>query len=730
MVILVLVVAVIVLWFISTQRKLVAMDENINNAMSQIGVQLSSRWDALTALLDLTKGYAEHEYKTISDTIKMRTSISSKSSAKDIDEQENILTEAMGKIMAVAESYPELKANENYIKTMDSVKEYEELVRKSRLVYNDSVTKLNRSIRMFPTSIVAGILNVVSRDYLEANDKKADMPVMKWGMDMKLFKKATFFTALILCFCGFSVFAKNNVSEIDINVIIKNDGSARIVQNWHGSFKEGTENYIPISTEDISVSDFSVSDEKGEYTLLNEWDIDADFSKKARKCGINETDNGVELCFGISEYGENNYTISYVVEDFIKSYTDFDGTNFMLINPNMSTFPTDGSITVALENKTELNENNSGIWAFGYEGYIEFQNGAVVAQTTDNLSGDNSMIVMLRLNKGIVFPKTNIGCSFDVVKDEAFLGSDYDYADEEIGIIGIIIGFIILLIIPAIIILIIVFLLKRKKEIKEFYKETQYFRDVPNGGKIEVSHYLAQNFDVCKEESLIIGALMLSMINKGILEPQIEESVGFFGKIKEHINLKIVKKPDNIAELSLYKLLVEAGGKDGILQEKEMESYFYQYPKKINSFVDNIKENGEKEFISIGGFSNGVGNRIKDLSEKGKEELSEIMGLKKYLEEFTLIAERGIAETVIWKEYLIYATLFGISERVIKQLEKVYPEKLPEIESYNRNIVIASAYYRSMYESSQRAIQEQRVQGGGGAASLGGGGGFSGGGSR
>lgn len=178
-IILIAIIAIAVLWFISTQRKLVVMDENINNAMSQIGVQLSSRWDALTALLDLTKGYAEHEYKTISDTIKMRTSISSKSSAKDVNEQENILTEAMGKIMAVAESYPELKANENYIKTMDSVNEYEEMVRKSRLVYNDSVTKLNRTIRMFPTSIVAGILRIVSRDYLEANDKKADMPSMK-----------------------------------------------------------------------------------------------------------------------------------------------------------------------------------------------------------------------------------------------------------------------------------------------------------------------------------------------------------------------------------------------------------------------------------------------------------------------------------------------------------------------------------------------------------------------
>ena len=66
-----------------------------------------------------------------------------------------MLTEAMGKIMAVAESYPELKANENYIKTMDSVNEYEKMVRQSRLIYNDSVTKLNRTIRMFPTSIAS-----------------------------------------------------------------------------------------------------------------------------------------------------------------------------------------------------------------------------------------------------------------------------------------------------------------------------------------------------------------------------------------------------------------------------------------------------------------------------------------------------------------------------------------------------------------------------------------------
>ena len=180
MILLVLIIlAIIVLWFISCQRKLVAMDENINNAMSQIGVQLSSRWDALSALLDLTKGYAQHEYQTLSDTIKMRVGITSRSTAAEVDKQENILTEAMGRIMAVAESYPELKANENYIKTMDNVNEYEKMVRQSRLIYNDSVTKLNRTIRMFPTSIVAGLIHITSRDYLQANDQKADIPSMK-----------------------------------------------------------------------------------------------------------------------------------------------------------------------------------------------------------------------------------------------------------------------------------------------------------------------------------------------------------------------------------------------------------------------------------------------------------------------------------------------------------------------------------------------------------------------
>ena len=173
------VVVILVFWIISAQRSFVALDENINNAMSQIGVQLSSRWDALTSLLDLTKGYADHEYKTITETIKERRSITKDSSPDDVRKQENIISEAMGKIMAVAESYPDLKADGTYIKTMDAVNQYENMVRTSRLIYNDCVTKLNRSIRMFPASIIAGMLGFSTRTYLEAVDEKANIPRMK-----------------------------------------------------------------------------------------------------------------------------------------------------------------------------------------------------------------------------------------------------------------------------------------------------------------------------------------------------------------------------------------------------------------------------------------------------------------------------------------------------------------------------------------------------------------------
>lgn len=164
-----LVVVLLVIWIMSTQRKLVIMDENINNAMSQIGVQLSSRFDALTALLDLAKGYASCETQTLIETVRSRRStITAKSTPDEVLRQESVISETLGRISEVAEKYPGLKADKGYAKCMDAVDSYENMVRTSRLIYNDSVTKFNRAVRMIPTSLIAGILGFKRREYLEA----------------------------------------------------------------------------------------------------------------------------------------------------------------------------------------------------------------------------------------------------------------------------------------------------------------------------------------------------------------------------------------------------------------------------------------------------------------------------------------------------------------------------------------------------------------------------------
>ena len=173
------IVALLVLWVIGVQRKLVEKDELCKNALSQIGVQQASRWDALTALVELVKSYNEHEYNTLRDVIAQRKNITGESTVAEAQAQEQVLTGLVRNINLVAEQYPELKANENYAKAMDSVNLYENQVRLSRMTFNDTVTKFNKEIRQFPTSIVAGMLCFKTRDYLDEAVGKSDMPSMK-----------------------------------------------------------------------------------------------------------------------------------------------------------------------------------------------------------------------------------------------------------------------------------------------------------------------------------------------------------------------------------------------------------------------------------------------------------------------------------------------------------------------------------------------------------------------
>ena len=164
--------------YIKTQRELVNLDEKCSNALSQIEVQMNSRWDALLAVAKAATSYAKHESETLIKTIEGRRGMEVRSAA-DVNQQQSAFTEVLGKLMAVHEAYPDLKASGLFKEAMDHIGKFEENVRMSRMIYNDSATRMNRYVRQWPSSFVANHLHFGLKEYLKIdNEKKRDMPNM------------------------------------------------------------------------------------------------------------------------------------------------------------------------------------------------------------------------------------------------------------------------------------------------------------------------------------------------------------------------------------------------------------------------------------------------------------------------------------------------------------------------------------------------------------------------
>ena len=177
--VLLVVIALVVIvggYFISTQRSLVNLDELCKNALSQIEVQLNSRFDAVIALAKTAAQYAKHESETIIQAVQARGANmgngNQPATPESINQQSDLLTQMMGRLNVVFERYPELKASDLYKEAQEGMKQYEENVRMSRMVYNDTATKMNRMVRQWPSSIVASMLHFDIKDYLKVDSEE------------------------------------------------------------------------------------------------------------------------------------------------------------------------------------------------------------------------------------------------------------------------------------------------------------------------------------------------------------------------------------------------------------------------------------------------------------------------------------------------------------------------------------------------------------------------------
>jgi LemA protein len=168
---------IIISWWISAANRLRREQVKIDEAASGIDVALTKRFDLLTKEVATVKGYAKHESETLTNVIGMRKPASN-ASMKEKADFSNAVSKAFDSINVVAEAYPDLKANTNFINLQNQIAEVEEQLQASRRVYNSNVSVFNQEIIVFPTSIVARHYHFEKRDFFEAEEaKRADVKI-------------------------------------------------------------------------------------------------------------------------------------------------------------------------------------------------------------------------------------------------------------------------------------------------------------------------------------------------------------------------------------------------------------------------------------------------------------------------------------------------------------------------------------------------------------------------
>src|SRR5687767_3720855 len=180
LVILGVLVALVVI-VVGMYNKLVSLRNRAENSWAQVDVQLRRRWDLIPNLVETVKGYASHERATFEEVTKARTAAQQAQGPEEQARAENMLTAALGRLFAVAEDYPELRATENFQQLQGQLAEVEQNIVISRQVYNDAVLSYDNALETVPTNIVAGIFSFRPRAYFETEDATREAPSVQFS---------------------------------------------------------------------------------------------------------------------------------------------------------------------------------------------------------------------------------------------------------------------------------------------------------------------------------------------------------------------------------------------------------------------------------------------------------------------------------------------------------------------------------------------------------------------
>ena len=545
---------------------------------------------------------------------------------------------------------------------------------------------------------------------------------------------------MLILFAPIWVYA-DHIYNIDMDIYLEEDGTANITEVWDVQADSGTEWYkqlYNLGTEELSNFKVSMDGRDLQYKL---WNVDESLSAKSGYYGINYVSEGLELCFGKGDMNRHKFTLNYTLSNFITNTSDSQ-VLYQTLFPNVTL----DNFTVTVSSFYEF-PDTLDVWGYGYQGLAYVEDGKI-KMTNDGYTVRNDYVVLLAKFPSATFKTDNYNGdfgSFDDVLNKANEGTfEYDYGTKQSAwqkILNILSG-LVHMIIPL---GIIGFAASAAMKSGYGYKDNKtidkknvpMFRDIPCNKDIYYANTLIflNNFDY--NETNIFGAIILKWLRQGKIAFK-NETTGIFNKETSMIDLTLNPTFDLPIEQELFDIMYKAS-EDGYLESRELEKWAKKHYEKFLGIFNRIKDQKINELKS----NNHIYHRVNKEECKKKnvmddmiyKDSQELYGLKKFLKEFSDMQNKEAIEVKLWDEYLMFAYLFGMADKVAKQFKNLYPEIVREMEANNLDygtfVYINNISTRSVHAASAaRQAAESYSSGGGGFSSGGGGGGsFGGGGS-
>lgn len=563
------------------------------------------------------------------------------------------------------------------------------------------------------------------------------------------------FGTLLLLITVFSVDQTDTVQaqtsryeSIDIHVTLDEDGNAHFKEHWVADLYKGTENYVVKENLGRStIEDFTVTEDGEQFEFVKKWNIDASQKEKAFKNGIVKTrqglfktKKGVELSWGIGEYGRHEYIVEYTVTNIVKQLKDAQILHWTFSNEGVN-IPR-SQVSVQIDAPKSLNNEDEKIWAFGYGGDVEFVNGSIIAQSDEQLTIDDYVVLLVEFEDGTFTATDKINKNFKSVQKTAFAGSDYDsgigsYFRQTFAIIKNSISAVIVFV------LLIVGLIFSKKfnqsnqmsqqrrQFRRKYKE-EYYRDYPYGGDYLNSYYITYTMGLSSFNTLLT-AILLKWINEDKIR-MIESTSAILRRKQQTIQFLNDDIDPQSIEGKLFMMIKRQANKEGMLTDRELANWAEGNSSRLRAWERSVM-NESKRILYNEDYLDRTEKKILffknvnySLTENGNKMEENVYKYVNYLYDFSLLNEHEAINVKLWDEMMIWAAYLNLTTVVMKQFEKLYPNYIEETK-YRDNSLRRTTYFASTVSKSRtKGEQKRRSSGSGGSASRRGGGGSFGGG--